>query len=124
MLFIGVIFCSEETVAQIGEESRQDAKSLFYCRAKDIYDADFESNKLAVLQSLFLMSFWRAGPLLEKNTRHWLGAAISLAQSKGIHRSYVPDLLIDGHMLRCRSSAAHYSQVKLRRRLWWSLYVR
>jgi hypothetical protein len=58
-----------------------------YNRAKDLYDADYETDKITVSQALFLMSFWRAGPLLEKDTRHWLGAAISLAQTKGMHRS-------------------------------------
>jgi hypothetical protein len=76
---------------------------------KDIYDADYETDKITVSQALFLMSFWRAGPLLEKDTRHWLGAAISLAQTKGMHRS---------------SSTTTFTDFRLRKRIWWSLYVR
>ena len=80
-----------------------------YNHVKDIYDADFETDKVTVSQALFLMSFWRAGPLLEKDTRHWLGAAISLAQTKGMHRA---------------SSTTTFTDFKLRKRIWWSLYVR
>jgi hypothetical protein len=86
MCFIGAFFCSQQDLERAGLETRQDAKGHFYYNAKAIYDADLECNKIVVLQSLFLMSFWRAGPLLEKNTRHWLGAALSLAQSTGLHR--------------------------------------
>ena len=87
MLFIGVIHCDEETLRNKGLGERHDARYLFCNRAKDVYDVDYETDPVKVLQALFLMSFWRAGPLLEKDTHHWLGAAISLAQSKGMHRS-------------------------------------
>ncbi|RDW62461.1 hypothetical protein BP6252_11894 [Coleophoma cylindrospora] len=109
VLFVGASYCDEKTLHDIGLADRHDARSTFYNHAKDIYDADYETDKIIVSQALFLMSFWRAGPLLEKDTRHWLGAAISLAQTKGMHRS---------------SSTTSLSDVKLRKRIWWSLYVR
>jgi hypothetical protein len=87
VLFIGASYCTENILKGIGLSDRYDARSTFYNHAKDIYDADYETDKVTVCQALFLMSFWRAGPLLEKDTRHWLGAAISLAQTKGMHRS-------------------------------------
>ncbi|KAN0122880.1 Fungal specific transcription factor domain containing protein [Hyaloscypha variabilis] len=93
VLFVGATHCNEN----------------MYNRAKDLYDADYETDKITVSQALFLMSFWRAGPLLEKDTRHWLGAAISLAQTKGMHRS---------------SSTSTFVDAKLRKRIWWSLYIR
>ncbi|KAF2655672.1 cutinase transcription factor 1 alpha [Lophiostoma macrostomum CBS 122681] len=109
MLFIGVIHCNESVLVSLGCGNRQRAKYLFYTRAKDIYDSEYETSKLTVIQSLFLMSFWRAGALLEKDARHWLGAAISLAQTIALHRS-----------------AAHLdkSAASLRRRIWWSIYIR
>jgi hypothetical protein len=109
MLFIGVIHCDESVLVSLGWGNRQRSKYLFYTRAKDIYDSEYETSKLTVIQSLFLMSFWRAGALLEKDARHWLGAAISLAQTKALHRS-----------------AAHLEQsaASLRRRIWWSIYIR
>ena len=89
VLFIGASYCDDDAVHRMGFEDRPDAKQQLYNRAKALYDLDWENNKLTVLQSLFLISFWRAGPLNEKNTRYWLGAAISLAQTRGFHRSYV-----------------------------------
>lgn len=109
MLFIGVIHCEEPTLITLGWGNRHRAKWLFYIRAKDIYDATYERNKIIVIQSLFLMSFWRAGALLEKDARHWLGTAISLAQTKAFHRA---------------NEDADDALAKLKRRLWWAIYVR
>ncbi|KAH8724455.1 fungal-specific transcription factor domain-containing protein [Phaeosphaeriaceae sp. PMI808] len=109
MLFIGVIHCEESTLTTLGWGNRHRAKWLFYIRAKDIYDATYETNKVTVIQSLFLMSFWRAGALLEKDARHWLGTAISLAQTKALHRS---------------GEDCEEKILRLRRRLWWAIYVR
>jgi hypothetical protein len=88
---------------------RHRAKYIYYNRAKDIYDADYEPKKLVVIQALLLLSFWRAGALFEKDVRHWIGAAISLALTKALHRS---------------SGGARTATEKLCKRLWWSIYVR
>lgn len=109
MLFIGVIHCEELTLHNLGWGNRHRARYIFYIRAKDIYDASYETNKVVVLQSVFLMSFWRAGALLEKDARHWLSAAISLAQTKALHRS---------------TGEPDEKSAKLKRRLWWAIYVR
>jgi hypothetical protein len=109
MLFIGVIHCEESTLTALGWGNRHRAKWLFYIRAKDIYDATHETNKVIVIQALFLMSFWRAGALLEKDARHWLGTAISLAQTKALHRS---------------GGDRDEKLSRLKRRLWWAIYVR
>ncbi|KAF2135045.1 hypothetical protein P153DRAFT_352932 [Dothidotthia symphoricarpi CBS 119687] len=109
MLFIGVIHCEESTITTLGWGNRHRAKWLFYIRAKDIYDATYETNKITVIQALFLMSFWRAGALLEKDARHWLGTAISLAQTRAFHRS---------------ASESQEQLAKLKRRIWWAIYVR
>ena len=109
MLFIGVIHSEEPTLTRLGWGNRHRAKWHFYIRAKDIYDATYETNKVIVIQSLFLMSFWRAGALLEKDTRHWLGTAISLSQTKALHRS---------------GEEAQEKTTRLKRRLWWAIYVR
>jgi hypothetical protein len=109
MLFIGVIHCEESTLTALGWNNRHRAKWLFYIRAKDIYDATHESNKIYVIQALFLMSFWRAGALLEKDARHWLGTAISLAQTKALHRT---------------GETGDEKSSQLKRRLWWAIYVR
>ncbi|KAK1700651.1 cutinase transcription factor 1 alpha [Colletotrichum godetiae] len=111
ILFIAVIHCEEDALPAIGLGGRHVAKWVFYNRAKDIYDVEFESKKFTVTQALFLMSFWRAGLLLEKDARHWLGAAISLAQTKALHRS-------------SRSATTEKKTERLSRRLWWAIYIR
>ncbi|OBT53577.1 hypothetical protein VE04_05984 [Pseudogymnoascus sp. 24MN13] len=111
MLFIGASYCDEETVRRMGFKDRPEAKSQLYNQTKILYDADWESNEVTILQVLFLISFWRAGPLNVKNTRYWLGAAISLAQARGFHRSQ-------------HSSPTNVKESKLRKRIWWSIYVR
>ncbi|KAF2440118.1 hypothetical protein P171DRAFT_457825 [Karstenula rhodostoma CBS 690.94] len=109
MLFIGVIHCEESILVELGWGNRHRAKYQLYSRAKDIYDAEYETKKLIVVQALFLMSFWRASALLEKDVPHWLGAVISLAQTKAFHRS---------------GSENENHSTKLRRHLWWAIYAR
>lgn len=109
MLFIGCLHCDEDYLQQVGLGSRRRAKYRFYNRAKDIYDIGYEEKRLVVIQSLFLLSFWRDGALFEKDVRHWLGATISLAQTKGFHRN---------------AGTGETKADKLRRRMWWSIYTR
>lgn len=109
MMFIGVIHCEESTLNSLGWGNRHRAKWFFYIRAKDIYDATVEANKITVIQALFLMSFWRAGALLEKDARHWLGTAISLSETRALHRS---------------GGDSEEKLTRLKRRLWWAIYVR
>ena len=85
MYFIGVSLCTDDALRETGFEDRYQTKFLFYTRAKMIYDADWESNTIVKLQSLFMLSFWRGGPSEERDTRFWLGIAITLAQKRGIH---------------------------------------
>ncbi|KAH6973951.1 cutinase transcription factor 1 alpha [Ilyonectria destructans] len=110
VLFIGVMHCHQNELQCVGLGSRNRAKYILYNRAKDLYDAGIESRALTVIQALFLMSFWRAGALLQKDTRHWLGAAVSLAETKGLHRA--------------SSQGAGSKLQRLRKRMWWSLYIR
>jgi hypothetical protein len=89
MLFIGVSLCSDTSFATTGFHDRYQAKNTFYQRAKDIYDIGWESDTIALLQSLFLLSFWREAATEERDVRIWLGAATDLAQKKRMHVMYV-----------------------------------
>ncbi|OQD80141.1 hypothetical protein PENANT_c039G09033 [Penicillium antarcticum] len=88
MLFIGVSLCSDTALESTGFRNRYQAKGEFYERAKDIYDSGWETDTIIRLQSLFLLSFWRGTPSEERDVRFWLGAAIGLAQKKGMHVMY------------------------------------
>ncbi|KAB8234160.1 Zn(II)2Cys6 transcription factor [Aspergillus alliaceus] len=111
MLFIGVSLCTDEDFARTEFSVRYQAKFHFYSKAKAIYDADWESNKTTKLQSLFLLSSWRGGPSEERDTRFWLGVAISLAQKRGMH-------------MMSKLSFQSTREEKLWKRIWWALYVR
>lgn len=97
ILFIGVSLCSDTALLTTGFGNRYQAKEEFYQRAKDIYDSGWETDTVTKLQSLFLLSFWRGSPTEERDVRFWLGAAISLAQTKGMHVMYAMrfDLCLD-----------------------------
>ena len=110
MLFVGVTYCEASLLRRLGFADLQDARSTYYNNAKDIYDADYEEDRVVIIQALFLISYWREGPQLEKDTRHWLSAAISLAQKLGIHRA--------------KSTTSDQAKERLRKRIWWTLYVR
>ncbi|CAK7231261.1 hypothetical protein SBRCBS47491_007871 [Sporothrix bragantina] len=152
MLFIGAVHGGDRqhlAETQPGTDdtdntspSSPSSKYVYYNRCKDLYDADYECDKVTIIQAVFLMSFWRSGPFLEKDTRHWLATAISLAQSKAMHRSAtrvgtrVGKASANGSsssptaaasapnkdVTMKRDAARRLKQLK--QRLWWSIYTR
>ncbi|OQD98976.1 hypothetical protein PENVUL_c067G08684 [Penicillium vulpinum] len=111
ILFIGVSLCSDTALNITGFNNRYQAKEVFYQRAKDIYDSGWETDTVIKLQSLFLLSFWRGTATEERDVRFWLGAAISLAQKKGMH-------------VMSKLSFLNAKDQKIWKRIWWALYVR
>lgn len=70
-------------------QNRHALRRTYYQRAKALYDGDLEPDKYDSIAGAFLMSFWWDGPDDQQDSWHWLGVATSLAQSLGLHRSYV-----------------------------------
>lgn len=87
MLFIGATYCDPVTITSMGFTDRSEAKSLLYTRARLLFHADWEKDQITLIQSLFLMSFWRGGPSEVRDVRYWLGVVIGVAESYGLHRS-------------------------------------
>lgn len=85
--FLALTVCSEDLVTRAGYADRATARKTHYLRAKALYDADYENDRVILVAVLFLLGFWWAGPEDQKDTWHWLGSAISLAQTLGMHRS-------------------------------------
>ncbi|KAK5024897.1 hypothetical protein LTS07_008275 [Exophiala sideris] len=71
----------------------------------------YERNKIVLLQSVLMLSFW--GSKLESywNPSTWVGFAVTLAASLGIHRT--------ASLARMDASGR-----SLLRRLWWTVVVR
>lgn len=88
------------------------ASSVFYRRAKAIYDANYENDATTIVQALTLMSWSEEGPEdVTKNVFYWSSLAIAVAQDAGFHQS------LDGSDL----SAA---EKRIRKRIWWVLFTR
>lgn len=88
VLFIGATYCDDDTILAMGFRDRSEAKRLLYQRARLLFHADWEKDEIILIQSIFLMSFWRGGPADVRDVRYWLGVVITLSESHGLHRSY------------------------------------
>lgn len=77
-----------------------------------LYDLDYESCPLDIIQGLLLMTLWPETVENEKDAWHWMGVAISLALRIGLNTW--PNT----------ASGRDLSHKKLRRRLWWCCLVR
>jgi hypothetical protein len=76
-----------------------------------LYDFDYESDRLVLVQALLLMTYWYETPDDQKDTWHWMGVAISLAHTIGLHRNPV-------------TGNAPVEKHKLWKRIWWSCFMR
>ncbi|KAK1983301.1 fungal-specific transcription factor domain-containing protein [Colletotrichum cereale] len=111
MLFIGSTYCDDATIVAMGFKDRSEAKNATYSRARVLFHSNWEKDEFTLIQSLFLCSFWRGGPTDWRDVRYWLGAVLTLAQTHGLHRS-----------TKFTTKDPHFA--RMRRRVWWSIYVR
>lgn len=77
---------------------------------------DFELDKISVIQSVLLMSHWYADKEDRNGPWHWIGVAISLCQTMGLHR--------DLGSSEAAKTAFDQAQIRLWRRIWWSCLYR
>jgi Fungal specific transcription factor domain len=111
MFMVAATHCPMEILLEAGFKTRHEAKRTFYRRAKGLFDADYEPNRLINIQAAFLLQFWWESPLEQKDTSYWLNLAITLAQGCGMHR--------------CTArSGLSINDRRLWRRIWTSLCVR
>ena len=73
-----------------------------------LYDADCEVDPISLVQSLLLMS--SGAPDDERDPWHWIGVAISVAHTIGLHRN--PEAIVVD------------KKQKLWKRIWWSCLMR
>lgn len=86
---VGFTIASDDIVRAAGYSSRAIARKTHYLRAKALYDADHETDRLNIVSALLLLGFWWESPHDQKDTCYWVGCALLVAQSMGLHRSYV-----------------------------------
>jgi len=76
-----------------------------------LYDFDYESDRVSLVQALLLLTYYYETPDDQKDTWHWMGVATSVAHTIGLHRN--PERSnMDG------------KRTKLWKRIWWSTYMR
>lgn len=128
-MFSAVHFIAVDSIRKAGFDRALDIRRAFYAKARVsasppfesicssslrvqlLYDFDVESDRLAIVQSLILMAYMSETPGDAKGGWHWIGAAHGLAMTLGLHRK------VDYATLDPRES-------RLRRRIWWSCYIR
>ncbi|KAK9369216.1 fungal-specific transcription factor domain-containing protein [Lipomyces kononenkoae] len=99
--------------ALMDQNGSADMASLtLYKRAKALYDANYEDDRISIVQSLVLLGWWWEGPEdVTKNVFYWTRVALSVAQGFGIHRSV-------------EHSQLSIADKRLWKRLWWVLFSR
>ncbi|KAL9624405.1 MAG: hypothetical protein Q9160_001367 [Pyrenula sp. 1 TL-2023] len=111
VMFAATAFVNVDHLRQAGYESRRHARRAFFQKARLLYDFDYESDRLTLVQALLLMTYWYETPDDQKDTWHWMGVGLSLAQTIGLHRDPT------------RSKMGRKRQ-GLWKRVWWSCYMR
>lgn len=92
--------------------STNPAALTFYKRAKALYDANYEDDRVTIVQSLLLMGWYWEGPEdVTKNVFYWSRVATIVAQGSGMHRSV-------------EQSQLSLSDKRLWKRIWWTLFTR
>jgi len=88
------------------------AAMTFYKRAKALYDANYEDDRVTIVQALILMGWYWEGPEdVTKNVFYWSRVAVIVAQGSGMHRS------VEGSQLSRNDK-------RLWKRIWWTLFTR
>lgn len=87
-MLLGFTIGSNDLIRTAGFSDRATARKTHYLRAKALYDADYETDRMTLAAVLLLLGFWWAGPEDQKDTCYWVACATTLAQQLGMHRSY------------------------------------
>ncbi|GES56956.1 C6 transcription factor [Aspergillus terreus] len=111
VMFAGTAFVDLKHLHAAGYPSRKAARKAFFQRARLLYDFDYEVDRISLVQSLLLMTYWYETPDDQKDTWHWMGVSLSLAHTIGLHRD--PG-----------NSRMDARRQRMWKRIWWSTYTR
>ncbi|PWY78116.1 hypothetical protein BO94DRAFT_498225 [Aspergillus sclerotioniger CBS 115572] len=112
VMFVATAFVDLQHLQAAGYATRKSARSAFFTRLRLLYSLDCEDDRIVVLQTLLLMTYWsdhQNHP--QRDIWDWIGVCNIHAHSIGLNRD--------------PSSANMDPRIKrLRARIWWSLYSR
>ncbi|KAF1911858.1 fungal-specific transcription factor domain-containing protein [Ampelomyces quisqualis] len=111
VMFAGSAFVDMQYLHSAGYATRKDARKDFFQKTRILYDFDYESDRVSLVQALLLLTYYYETPDDQKDTWHWMGVATSVAHTIGLHRN--PD-----------NTNLEGKRVKLWKRIWWSTYMR
>ncbi|KAI1424411.1 fungal-specific transcription factor domain-containing protein [Xylaria sp. FL1777] len=111
VMFCATAFVSNKDLKEAGYASRKVARRAFFSKARLLYDFDYENDRLLLVQGLLLMTYWYETPDDQKDTWHWMGVAISLGHTIGLHRNPA-------------NTNMSPQRRKLWKRIWWSCFMR
>ncbi|KAJ5099094.1 hypothetical protein N7532_006095 [Penicillium argentinense] len=111
VMFAGMAFVDMKHLQAAGYQTRKAARKIFFQRARLLYDFDYEVDRISLVQSLLLMTYWYETPDDQKDTWHWMGVSLSLAHTIGLHRD--PG-----------NSRMDLRRQRMWKRIWWSTYTR
>ncbi|RYP56221.1 hypothetical protein DL771_012008 [Monosporascus sp. 5C6A] len=104
------VCCNKQLMDANG--STTPAALTFYKRAKALYDANYEDDRVTIVQSLILLSwFWEGPEDVTKNVFYWTRVAVNVAQGIGMHRSV-------------ENSQLSKADKRLWKRVWWTIFTR
>ncbi|RJE25849.1 Transcription factor [Aspergillus sclerotialis] len=113
VMFVATAFVDLKHLQDAGYATRKNARNAFYTRLRLLYSLDCEEDRIVILQTVLLMTYWsdhENSP--QRDIWDWIGVCNTQAHSIGLNRD--------------PSSAANMDTKtkQLRTRLWWSLYTR
>ncbi|KAH7414369.1 fungal-specific transcription factor domain-containing protein [Phaeosphaeria sp. MPI-PUGE-AT-0046c] len=111
VMFAGSAFVDMQYLQTAGYATRKEARKDFFQKTRILYDFDYESDRVSLVQALLLLTYYYETPDDQKDTWHWMGVATSVAHTIGLHRN--PD-----------NTNLDVKRVKLWKRIWWSTYMR
>lgn len=111
VLLAGSKVCSNPQLIDVNG-STSPAALIFYKRAKALYDANYEDDRVTIVQALVLIGWhWEGPEAVTKNVFYWSRVAMVIAQGSGMHRS------VEGSQL-------NVADKRLWKRIWWTLFTR
>lgn len=115
MLLQAVLLCgcrvSSNPLLLDSKGSNNLASLTFFRRAKALYETNYESDPVSIIQTVILIgSYWEGPEDVTRNSFYWTRVAVGLAQGFGFQRDI------------SNSPTLSSSEKKIWRRIWWCLF--
>ncbi|CAG8903159.1 unnamed protein product [Penicillium egyptiacum] len=112
VMFVGTAFVDLKHLQEAGYSTRKSARNAFFTRLRLLYSLDCEEDRIEILQTLLLMTYWSDSENSpQRDIWDWIGVCNTQAQSIGLNKDPA-------------SGEIDVRTRKLRSRLWWCLYSR